>query len=622
MKHFKLIYALLLAVALPLLTACYNDDNIIEKETNDGKVTVRLRISQAGAAVTRAEGDNEGLKDPNATSDELMNVWTVVVADNNGNVKHILTCEPGEGEHEIDPIETEIELTAGTYHFYSFANIEASFLETLLDFSSGTIPVPEGTTVQSSSHTGIKFPATDKKLDDYTAKINGNFFNPAANDNGLGAKGIPMSNMQTIEVKEAGDEAQLIDLIVVRLLAKIELQIYNDKGTELKIESITLTDITQNASDNNEKANLKLFPRYTVGKDEGYPGANEKVDYEHGDIQPNLTNDAQKDDLTITSSTQGVTVSPSNPSNLSDPSDLLAPLCTIPAANSYNEGKGTPTKITFYVNESEKPKGKNWGQTGGEVQQFNHHLLKIKINGEELRYALIDDNGTKENEKWDYIARNDYRIIPIVLDDYKLDIIPYDFPAIGVYPASVKEEDGIYTINFHDYGHFHLLPVVTRYSAPTDYVSFTSTTPAAPYTNTTWGLVNNRFEDSWKSWTDATKATTYENATGEFYRNQTADTDGDEAGGEPVWYANTSSPQWQPNATIGYQPFIFGYIADPGNTVTEDKKVYHEFTINLHKDGSDAARQMTYRLYMILDTEQMLYSRSLGAPAARHTHGH
>ena len=666
MKRLKTIYTLLLllAVALPLLTACSSDDATGENNPRkDGKVTVRLRLSQAAPAMTRAEWE-----DKNATDDEMMNVWTVVITDEAGNVKHILTGKPTNDKREIDPIETDLELETGTYNFYSFANIEASNLATLLGFAAGTVPAPvDGTVQKNGPITNIKFPANGT-LNDYTAKVNGNLFNSfnsETNNNGFGSYGIPMSNMQKIEVKAPveGAKAQVIDLIVVRMLAKIKLQIYNDKASAITIESITLTDITKNASDNGDKANLKLFPHYTYtnGDENVFPGADEKVDYKHGDIRPNLTNEATKDVLKITPSSSGVTVlsassASSNPSNPSDPSDPLPPSSswTIPASN-YSNG-GAPLTITFYVNESENPTGENWGATTSETpQQFNHYFLKIKINGEEERYTLIDDNGTKEGEKWNYIARNDYRIIPIVLDDYKLDMIPYDFPAIGVYPASMKEEDGIYTITFHDYGHFHLQPKVTKYSTPKKVVPYGSSS-ATDDDKTYWTLVESGDDDfskagnkSWGSWTDATKTTEYKNEDPSdipFYRIDSSNPlssqtkDGDDAGGFPVWYPNTpstpsdpSSPEtprwasdWAPNSetNLGYQPFIFGYIADPKGKLTNgDKKVYHEFSINLYKEGTSAARQMTYRLYMILDQDQMMYrSRALGAPAARHTHGH
>jgi hypothetical protein len=112
---------------------------------------------------------------------------------------------------------------------------------------------------------------------------------------------------------------------------------------------------------------------------------------------------------------------------------------------------------------------------------------------------------------------------------------------------------------------------------------------------------------------------------GNFYRNETATADADEAGGVPVWYVNdgVAGPQWDPagGSTPNYQPFIFGYIADPSATLPTDKKVYHEFTIQLHKAGG-VTRQMKARIYMILDKDQMLYSRMFGAPRVRHTHGY
>jgi len=302
----------------------------------------------------------------------------------------------------------------------------------------------------------------------------------------------------------------------------------------------------------------------------------------HSDIQPNLNTSPkpQTRDLTLCPTAEQGAVSASGHKSTDD--------------------TPSPVKFTFYVNESAAP-----------TNEFKRFFLKIKLQGEtEQRYVLIDDaNTTGKTGSWNYIARNDYRIIPIVLDDYKLDIIPYDFPAIGVYPASVKEEDGLYTINFHDYGHFHLLPVVKKMSN-NSVVPFTATTP--DYSSTTWGLVKNTFSDSWGTWTDATKETTGD---GSFYRSGysvTPPVDGDEVGGFPVWYVNdgTNGPQWAPDAT-NYRPFIFGYIADPGTTLSDDKKVYHEFSIYLYKQGMSAPRQMTYRLLMILDQDQMSHARRL-----------
>jgi len=637
MRQMKLIYTFLLAAALSMLTACSGDDAANGGETptqNDGKIKVHLRVSAAGSETMRAWQDNE-----NATDAEMMNVWTVVAVHDEGTnankVAAIYACKPiGEPDREIDQI-AELP-NAGKYRFYSFANMSPKVVMDLLGIAgSGAATMrgagtsyptgPNDPTQGGNSETGggndndnnsalgpvsnngsatgvdnfitddntytpntfadIAFNAgetvTDDEADAVTVNVGGNNFDLTAH-NGFGATGIPMSNVQTLEVSDNTD----VELVVVRMMAKIELQIYNDKGSgnDVTVESLTLTDLTKNTD-----ANLKLLPTLV--------GHNTMNVLDHGDIKPNLNGTPATGNLTLYPDETDKTVSA-----------------------SANNTTGTPKTFTFYVNESVKP-----------TNAFSHFFLKIKLAGEaEERYVLINDKGstTTDDNKWDYIARNDYRIIPIVLDDYKLDMIPYDFPAIGVYPASVKEEDGIYTINFHDYGHFHLQPVVKKVS-DSSVVPFVATAPTGTYGSTSWGLIDDSFASSWVGpYTDATKATAYDNeaATAPFYRKGYTvipPVDGDEVGGIPVWYANTTgSPQWDPTASGSYAPFIFGYIADPGTALSEDKKVYHEFSIYLYKDGMSAPRQMTYRLYMILDKDQMMYSRMFGAPRVRHTHGY
>ena len=638
MKRMKLIYTLLLVVTLPLLTACYNDDaTIIDDPTQqDGKITVRFRVSSAAPSTTRAgEG---GWKDNNAEDNEMMNVWTVVAvkaeteepAENTEeSVANIWACYPSsKPDQEIDFVATLSE--AGDYRFYSFANMSPKKVMELLGITS-TEEINSFTSLTNDDVKSFVVPTNAKvnytEVQNKTVNVEGNGFNKftSGDDNGFGSYGIPMSNVQYFTLNE-GDEK---DLIVVRMLAKIELRIYNDKNAPLNIKSITLTDITQN--DNQ----LKLFPYYTKG------GADtmESNDGYHGDIQPYpdwnpgrknvVLTCGEGDIVTLTEQTPSTSSGSSASSTPSDQSNLY---WEIPA-DSYNEGNGTPVKITFYVNESATP-----------TNDFKHFFLELEVEGDnyvgntKARYTMIDDsNAEGKTGKWDYIARNDYRIIPIVLDDYKLDMIPYDFPAIGVYPASVKEESGIYTINFHDYGHFHLVPQVTKYSDtnnPKKLLPYGNSSSSVT-DKTYWTLVESGDDNfskkenkSWGAWTDAMKGTTYDNnneTTGGFYRKETtpATVDADNAGGVPVWYNNTNSPIWSADGYEG--PFIFGYIADPGENIKNgDKKVYHEFSILLHKDGdsNDVKRVMTYRLYMILDSDQMLYrnstSRGVSAPRCPH----
>ena len=576
----KLIYALMLAMALPMMTACSGDDAANGDETpidNDGKVQVHLRVSAAGSGTMRAWADAA-----NATDDEMMNVWTVVIVnDANDEVVEIQSCNPSSPYAEIDDVTN---LTPGTYRFYSFANIGASSLETLLGLPTGSVPVPSGTDAISTKEksetpgdtgsglgniykTGSNNQPTSggTPVDLIQTTINGNNFDPTAANNGLGAKGIPMSNVQTYTIASTGT----YDLIVVRMMAKIKLQIENTTSASIKVNSVTLSNVTQNSTDN-----LKLLPSLS---------GHNTMEATHGDIQPNL-GAATQADLTIPI-TEG----------------------TIAA---------TATKeVTFYVNECGTP---------NNAEGLFYLTLDVDNAGtSEYRYALINSqntDATAADYKWDYIARNDYRIIPIKLDDLKFEIIPYDFPAIGVYPVSVKELDAtnhLYEFTFHDYGHFHLLPVVTKGGTPVEYsASFSGT-------DHQWRLVDNDWSKSWFTATSLGSAwlTDTEITTNGFYRDQTATADGDEVGGKPYWYVNdgTAGPQWDPAGGSDYRPFVFGYIADPGSATK--KQVYHEMKIQVY-NGTTAYRQMLYRFYMTLSADQMMYSRMFGAPRVRHTHGY
>jgi hypothetical protein len=572
----KLIYALMLAMALPLMTACSSDDAANGGETpidNDGKVQVRLRVSQAGSNTMR------GITDGNASAVELMNLWTVVIVNSSGEVVEIQSCRPSSNYAEIDDVTN---LTPGPYRFYSFANIGATALEGLLGLPSNSVPVVAAGTTDAIStkqsatagdlghvYAGNNQPTSGgTPVDLIQTTINGNNFDPTDADNGFGEKGIPMSNVQTYDIKSSGS----YNLIVVRMMAKIELQIKNSTGASVTVKSATLSNVTKNST-----GNLKLLPTLTQ---------HDTMEPTHGDITPNLGT-VEQEDLTI-------------------------------AINKHIADDATEN-VTFYVNECGTP---------NNPEGLFYLTLEMDNSGtSEYRYALIDQTGetTADNNKWAYIARNDYRIIPIELDDLKFEIIPYDFPAIGVYPVSVKEVDAvnhIYDFEFHDYGHFHLLPSVTKGGSA---VEFSATTPTSG-TDYKWTLVGNDFANSW--FTASTKGgawvttNTGIEALG-FYRtgySVTPPVDGDEVGGIPVWYANTTgSPQWDPAASATYRPFIFGYIADPGSATK--KQVYHEMKIQVY-NGTVAYRQMLYRFYMTLSADQMMYSRMFGAPRVRHTHGY
>lgn len=573
-RLFRDIYIMMLAAVAVVMAACSSDDAI---DNGNGQLSdnnlaeVRLHIAPATTSgVTRA------WQDPNATDDEMMNIWVVIITTDANVVEKVIACKPTGTSREVDAIEN---LPLGTHKFYSFANMSVDYLATLLGITinmptmSADDTVYEATTASGTVNADKNVTVIGNGFDRFDSEGDGNLF---------GSYGIPMSNVQTATIANNTS----IDLIVVRMLAKLKVSVQNQTGAAQYIKYASITSITDNVDNN-----LKLLPSYTTAS-----SAN-KMEAVHGDIQPNLNG---------------------TPATV----ELAIPGMATTEALANNATR----EVTFYVNEC---------ATGSD---FNLTIgLGDALSTQEYRYALINQKGatTADDDKWDYIARNDYRIIPIILDDYKLELIPYDFPPIGVYPVSVSEvdtENHIYNFTFHDYGHFHLVPKVTKISDNTT-VAYSATAPSG----TAWTL-NSDFAGSWK--TAATKGGAWD-ATGNpdmntdpgimiddlFYRDEVGTADGDEAGGVPVWYANdgTTGPQWDPAGGTTYSPFIFGYIAEPpaewwdkDASDRNDRQVYHEFRVRLYVGGT-YRRDLLYRFYMTLSKDQML-----GAPAyhavPRHKH--
>ncbi|MBR6606648.1 MAG: DUF4906 domain-containing protein [Prevotella sp.] len=454
MRLLTIIYTCVVAICF---VACSGDE-YIDEQTEGRKVNITLRLSVDNNTTTRA------WQDTNAETDnsEMMHNWTVVVVNSSGTVEEIVSQTPVEGKEEIDNI-AEISLTTGQKTFYSFANIDKSVITEWGITDKNAMP--------------------DLSTKEYTI-VNGS----------IPATGIPMSNKQTITIPEDGS----VDLIVVRMLAKMKFQFTNATSSNITINSITLSEITTGP--------VYLLPNYVTGG--GGPN-----DMEPGNLLPNIPVGSAKADYTF-SIADGLIVA---------------------------AGNETAVETAFYINESEA--------TAAYPKYF---VITLNIDkGEvvdEQRYALLE---------WNQIARNEYRIIPITLDDYILDIEPQDFPPIGVLPASVKEEDGKFTVTFHAGGHFHIVPKVYKMS-------------------TSALLTYGDAEEQWtfNSWTD--------DATNSIYDGAKADPaiDASDNGGIPVWDATNH--------------YIFGKLKQD---VTGS--AYHELKVNVKKSEGATPRILTYKLYII-----------------------
>ncbi len=463
-------------------------------------VTLKIGVKETSAAMAASSWD-----DANAAAGEMMKNWLVVVTGLDNKIEAIV--ESGVLAEEKEHDEVSLDITAGEKYFYSFANIPredvlgTAGVGSVVDFTAKTCSVNGNTTV-------------------------------------LPETGIPMSNRQKVNVTGYND----IELYVVRMWAKIRLELTNETTAAIRINSVTLSEITENASLNGNAPNLKLLPAPLDGAD----GAA---------CRPSLAAGAARADLTI-----GIPEADQ----------------TVGAAGAADGGH---TKaVTFYVNESDIPAANAHGL-------FTLTLEVVKADGtpDHLRYGLItetddvryDDAGYGE---WNYIARNDCRVIPVTLQEYRLDIVPYDWPPIGVLPASVRDEAGLFTVTFHAAGHFHLKPVLTRYgsNASLDY--------GESGVAGTWCVAKDN-SGNVTGWSNEGTIPT------DFYAaDDNSTTDACENGGMPRWDAANH--------------FVYGYLKDTGvlSSGTAAPRVFHALTVRVNAGGgSPAVRELTYRLCVVKD---------------------
>ncbi len=645
------IYSILALTSLLALTACQQDDEDNRGGDAKGSALVTLRLGTADM-----ENTTRAWNDDNAETDrsEMMYNWTVLLL-NNGQIQYKFAGTPTDANAEIDNVCTDYEMTSGAYTVYSFANISEASLKTVLGISS----LEPGTAL------------TDNAIQTATATINANGktrTDLTADDAfGFGSKGIPMSNQQVLEVPAEGTIEK--DLIVVRMVAKLEFVFFNntavpaENGEDFTVKSVSISDITKGTANN-----LKLLPNLNNNGN----GHENEMTFTHGDIKPNLNTGVTTEEVKYAPTTA----------------------LTVASSDTYEIGKLQSNstyakKFTFYVNESQLASGK----------QFE---LNVELANGDYRYALVStgtDAGltvtkdpanpggnenatttpvteTKRSDDWTYIARNDYRVIPIVLDNYRLELVPYDFPAIGVYPASVKTIDAntnLHEILFHDYGHFHLVPHVYRGAAWDGTENNTAAFPWAGkditfsatkgnFSNTVWTLDKTGATAVAADWTNAfssftttgTGATLAKDAaltialnsgTTKFYGapgttglpannvyptalpvygtnfdaevTHTADGKTYSQGDFPMLDAVT---QWKPKSTDAYRPYIFGQIAPQEDNA--DKTVYHEFRVNVYVQGESVARLLIYRFYMHLKQDFGLARRYAAARPTCRLHCH
>lgn len=384
----KKIYYYICIWAVCLLAACSAGDEAtsypgLVDSANQVGVTLRLsalssQTSQSSrSSQTRAAWET----DTEALPGEMMKSWFVVVVQN-GKIEKIITSDlKSLGVTEVEKDQVFVKLKTGETTFYSFANIKPS--EIGLDANSS---------VEKS------LPAD---FDEKTYQMDGNcqLFHQLMTPDFQ--NGYPMSNKQVVNITTTNQ--QVINLEVIRMVAKVQLSITNATDHPINLKTITLSDVTQNGN-----PNIKLLPN---------------VD-SNNQLQVNLANSAKKGTITLTAAeNDGITI----------------------------EARAKQTAC-FYMNESLVDKGEDGGK-----RYFVLSLTTVDAatgTTSNHRYAMLS---------WNEIRRNDYLKIPIKLEDYQIRWKVEAFSPIGVLPK-VKDDGENLSLDFGYYGEFHIKPEVIKLS--------------------------------------------------------------------------------------------------------------------------------------------------------------
>ena len=385
----KKIYYYICIWAVCLLAACSAGDDATSfpgQADAENRVGVTLRLSalssqtsqSSRSSLTRAAWET----DTEAMPGEMMKSWFVVVVQN-GTIEKIITSDlKSLGVTEVEKDQVFVELNKGETTFYSFANIK-----------------PEEIGLDASTSVGQPLPAD---FDEKTYQMDGNcqlfhqLMTPDFQD------GYPMSNKQVVNIT---DNQQVVNLEVIRMVAKVQLFITNAADHAIVLKAITLSDVTLNGN-----RNIKLLPN---------------VDSANKLKGVNLADGVAKGTITLKAdeNNKGITI-----------------------------GEGAKQTACFYMNESLVDKG-----TDGGNRYFILSLTTVDAATgatSNHRYAMLS---------WNEIRRNDYLKIPIKLEDYQIKWKVEAFSPIGVLPKVTDDGENL-SLDFGYYGEFHIKPEVIKLS--------------------------------------------------------------------------------------------------------------------------------------------------------------
>lgn len=382
-QNMAKIYYYICIWAVCLLAACSAGDDATSfpgQADAENRVGVTLQLSALSSQTSQSSRSSLWDTDNEALPGEMMKSWFVVVVQN-GKIEKIITSDFESGVTEVEKDQVFVKLKTGATTFYSFANIK-----------------PEEIGLNASTSVGQPLPAD---FDEKTYQMDGNSQRFHLSVIPEFPNGYPMSNKQIVNIT---DNQQVINLEVIRMVAKVQLSITNDTDHAINLKTITLSDVTLNGNQN-----IKLLPNVD--------SANELKGV-------NLVDGVAKGTITLTAAeNDGMTI----------------------------EARDKQTAC-FYMNESLVDKGADGGN-----RYFILSLTTVDAatgTTSNNRYAMLS---------WNEIRRNDYLKIPIKLEDYQIKWKVEAFSPIGVLPK-VTDDGKNLSLDFGYYGEFHIKPEVIKLS--------------------------------------------------------------------------------------------------------------------------------------------------------------
>lgn len=387
-QNMAKIYYYICIWAVCLLAACSAGDDATSfpgQADAENRVGVTLQLSALSSQTSQSSRSSQTRAawetDTEALPGEMMKSWFVVVVQN-GKIEKIITSDlKSLGVTEVEKDQVFVELSKGETTFYSFANIK-----------------PKEIGLDASTSVGQQLPAD---FDQKTYQMDGNCQHFHLLMAPEFQNGYPMSNKQMVDIT---DNQQVIELEVIRMVAKVQLSITNATDHAINLKIITLSDVTQNGNQN-----IKLLP---------------KVDSANELKGVNLPDGVAKGSLTLRAAeNDGITI----------------------------EARATQTAC-FYMNESLVDKDEDGGN-----RYFILSLTTVDATTgttSNQRYAMLS---------WNEIRRNDYLKIPIKLEDYQIRWTVEAFSPIGVLPKVTDDGENL-SLDFGYYGEFHIKPEVIKLS--------------------------------------------------------------------------------------------------------------------------------------------------------------